>query len=91
VDTSQLENELMLRDIKATEAVALSRPAAHFQQRAGLGALGTAPLQPVNMTPSNAAQERDKLKEEVSRSLTRAVQLHGIRMFLIVAVRSLPT
>ena len=67
VDTSQLENELMLRDIKATEAVALSRPAADFQQRAGLGALGTAPLQPVNLAASSAAQERDRLKEEVSR------------------------
>lgn len=64
VDTNQLENELMLRDIAASESLAVSRPASDFMRKGPLRALGA--VATISVQDPAVAQERDELKEDVA-------------------------
>mmetsp|Transcript_8024 Transcript_8024/g.15585 ORF Transcript_8024/g.15585 Transcript_8024/m.15585 type:complete len:326 (-) Transcript_8024:543-1520(-) len=63
VDTAQLENEFLIKQIGATETTALNRPASDFIRRnAQLGRIGT--VATVATQDPALIKERDNLKEE---------------------------
>ncbi|MEW5308178.1 MAG: hypothetical protein WDW38_000155 [Sanguina aurantia] len=75
VDTAQLENELLLRAISASEYTALSRPASDFKKRnAQLSKLGT--IATVSVQDPLVVKERDALRAEVE-SLQERVRQQG--------------
>ncbi|MEW5305844.1 MAG: hypothetical protein WDW36_008359 [Sanguina aurantia] len=75
VDTAQLENELLLRAISASEVTALRRPASDFKKRnSQLSKLGT--IATVSVQDPLVVKERDALKGEVE-SLQERVRQQG--------------
>nr|BCL66121.1 hypothetical protein [Volvox africanus] len=74
VDTHALENELLLKQISASEATALSRSASDFLRRnVTLGKLGT--VATVTTQDPALVKERDMLRTELAVALERMTKL----------------
>nr|BCL66171.1 hypothetical protein [Volvox reticuliferus] len=74
VDTHALENELLLKQISASEATALSRSASDFLRRnVTLGKLGT--VATVTTQDPALVKERDMLRAELAVALERMTKL----------------
>jgi len=74
VDTNTLENEFLLKQIAASEATAVSRPASDFVRRnTQLGKIGT--VSTINMSDPKTAKERDALGAELQTTKQRLEQM----------------